>query len=123
MNITNIKVSIRHSRQLIAGDWATVELGADAVIDPSTTVPWTSSQTALYNALKAQLAELFSTRQLQGSAHEHTELPPTESRLDRQTGEIEHRCPTHKISKESRKGGFYCPGKTDNGDYCPWTHP
>ncbi len=122
--ITNISATVRMSKQTPTNEWITIELGAEAqsVADDG---PWLEQQHELYQNLKRQLANLFQAKTppaAQASVHDHTELPAAETRHNKTTGEVQHRCPTHKISHDSRHGGLFCPGKNDNGDHCTWTH-
>ena len=114
MKVTTVSASIRMSRQLQADTWATVELGAEATVDP--TVAWTGEQASLYLQLKDQLKLLWKESQ-------QDQVQVNGREVDTSTGEISTvpTCPTHHQSRPSDKfDGFYCSVKLDSGKWCPW---
>ncbi len=124
--VTNISATVRMSRQMADNSWVTVELGAEAAAVEGEEQPWTGQQAELFQDLKGQMAALFQEKTppaVQAPDHPHTELPAAETRVHDGTGEVQHRCPNHKISKESKNGGLYCPGRLKNGEFCPWSYP
>jgi len=128
MTITNISASVKMSKQLPAGEWATIELGAQEELTPeyfNDGITWQDLQKDLYSDLKRQLATLWDikardngTTNGQGQGNRK----PGEH-LDTTTGEL-IACPTHHTARDSGKppGRFYCPTTLDDGTYCPWTY-
>jgi hypothetical protein len=58
MKVTTISVSIRYSKSLAQGEHKTVEVGAEAVIDPEEE-DWCLAQQNLYASLTTQLRTLW----------------------------------------------------------------
>jgi len=119
MNVFTVTASIRMSRQIDSGTWATVELGAEATAQANTS--WTDSQAQLYQALRHQLSTLW-----QEKAHPAPQL--NGHHVDTSTGEI-LTCPVHPTRTPrpaNRGGGIHCTaiiGEDDEGKtiYCKWT--
>ena len=116
MEITQVSASIRMSRQIDGGTWATVELGAEAsVTDPGS---WTGDQAQLYNQLRDQLKLLWKEHAGEAQANGRAVNTATGEVLDRPAGPL---CPQHGQAKESEKfDGLYCPVKLDDGKWYKW---
>lgn len=128
MIVTNISVSARMSRQVPSGEWITVELGAEAAAIEVSDLTWQEQQAQLFQDLRHQMGKLVKAKT--PPAHQAPPAPQAdrnpqhfEETLDTRSGEIRTVCPDHKISRDSRHGGLFCPGKDDQGNHCTWTHP
>ena len=104
MKVEKVTATIRMSAQLPSGSWKSVEFGAEASLDDGE--PWPQAQNHLYQSLVDQLTKVWSN----GS----TAAPASSAPADPV-------CPNHKISRPSRHGGFFCPGKLPTGIHCAWT--
>lgn len=75
MKVQTIQATLRLSRETDHG-WATVELGAEAALEPGEV--WHEAQGQLYQDLKGQLARLFANNG-RGQGPEKAVAPPEEA--------------------------------------------
>ncbi len=60
MKITTISASVRYSKAIKTGEYKTIELCAEAALDPNET--WTEAQASLYTELGQQLRTLWTAK-------------------------------------------------------------
>ena len=60
MKVTTISASVRYSRAINTGEYKTIELCAEAALDPSES--WTEAQASLYAELGQQLKTLWPAK-------------------------------------------------------------
>ena len=60
MKVTTISASVRYSRAINTGEYKTIELCAEATLEPNET--WTEAQAALYQDLGQQLRTLWTVK-------------------------------------------------------------
>lgn len=111
MKVEKVTANIRMSAQLPSGSWKSVEFGAEASLGPEEA--WEPAQGRLYADLVVQLTEVWSTAIKNGS--------PAGADAPANSAPAEPICPAHKISRPSRHGGLFCPGKDPTGNHCSWT--
>jgi hypothetical protein len=80
MNIRTISANVRYSKALAQGEHKTIELGAEASLDPGE--DWALAQQGLYALLTAQLRTLWGKNgalpeQPQNGPESHVEAPAT----------------------------------------------
>ena len=117
MNIQKITASVRYSAALPDGQHKTLELGAEALLQPGDS--WEQSQAALYKALGAQLRTLWASN---GTPHA---APTPQAVQDRPTSAPAptvpaHYCKAHgKPHQRHEKGGkVWYSHKAPDGSWC-----
>jgi hypothetical protein len=110
MKVNQVSVSVRYSKGLSPGEHKTIELSAEASIDPEET--WTLVQQGLYTMLTAQLRTLWSQNQngsqkpIEGTWEELESYPSTVEGPARQPAPPPHWCPEHQTEfKRYEKDG------------------
>jgi len=131
MIVTNVSASIKMSRQIDGGTWATVELGAEGQTAGPDDAPWQELQAILYEDLKNQIANLWVHARPQcngnttepSNGHSPKQRIPMKRDANPDTGVIE--CPEHHKSSESDFGGLWCNTQMPEGSknkWCTWRY-
>jgi len=90
MKITTVSATVRYSKPLPDGSWKSVELSAEATLEPQET--WTEAQARLYTDLGQQLRTLW-TEKANGNGQANNDAVKAE---DTSNGQSEHYCQEHQ---------------------------
>jgi hypothetical protein len=123
MLIERVSAHIRFSQDTGKGCWKTVELGAEAHIEPAE--DWALAQQGLYSLLTAQLRQLW---QQNGVAPGHGHSGPDKAIQPPPAYEAasvphEHYCLEHQTAfrRFEKDGRYWYSHKADNGSWCKET--
>ena len=134
MKVTNIKATIKCSREITPGTWRHVELGAEAQVEQSDF--WQEALELLHHDLTDELRAAWGTNKPHDAAAPAPPSPavppppapatPSTQAAPAPPPDLEPpTCPTHATSRPSTKYlGWYCPAQDpDDGTFCRWQHP
>jgi hypothetical protein len=120
MKVTSVSVNVRYAKE-IEGSWKTVELSAEATVDPEET--WTLAQQGLYTMLTAQLRTIWgqnghqngSQKPVEGTWEELESYPSPDPA--RQPPPREHFCLEHQteFKRYEKNGSIWYSHR--NGEY------
>ena len=92
MKVTTVSASVRYSRAINTGEYKTIELSAEATLEPQE--DWIEAQASLYTDLGQQLRTLWTAK---ANGNEQTANG---------TGQSEHYCQEHQAEfKQYEKEG------------------
>ena len=108
MKVTTVTASVRYSKAIGEGQHKTVELSADATLEPRD--DWQEAQASLYQQLGWQLKTLWAQNGAVPS--EVAQVPAPESH--------EHFCQGHQTEYKrfEKDGRVWYSHKTDDGKWC-----
>lgn len=116
MKVQMVSVQVRYSKPQAGGAYKTMELGAEAALEPQEAL--TEALGRLYGELRAEMGKLWQ----QNGHQPEGEVPPRRAapRQAREaTSPARPVCPVHHKAKEGRFG-LYCPAKGVDGTWCKW---
>ena len=115
MKVTTISASVRYSRAINTGEYKTIELSAEAALDPNET--WTEAQASLYAELGQQLKALWTTKNGQttnGGEHSEHYCQEHQAEFKRYEKECESGMRIRRGASGVRKSRLHA------GDSRPW---